>query len=192
MVSTLREAWLDTPVVNEQQPVPVVKEKKDILNVTWEGYYETAEHLASKIRDSGWEFNHIVCIARGGMFIGDMISRTFKKPLAVTFTSSYRGENGIEQNKLIVSKHIAMTTDTLEKCVLLIDDLTDTGDTLEKIKSHIQEAYPDVVEIRTAVLWHKTCSKFKPDYYAESVQEHVWIHQPFEHYDKISPEKLKS
>jgi len=54
-----------------------------IMEVTWEDYYQTAETLMQKIEDSDWDFDHIICIARGGMPIGDMLSRVFKMPLGI-------------------------------------------------------------------------------------------------------------
>ncbi len=76
-----------------------------------------------------------------------------------------------------------MTTDGIGARVLLVDDLVDSGVTLDAVKRHIMEAHPAVTEIRTAVLWYKQCSKYKPDYYVEYLAENPWIHQPFEPYD---------
>jgi len=45
------------------------------LYVTWDDYHHAIERLAAKIHDSGWHFNQIVCIARGGLRIGDTLSR---------------------------------------------------------------------------------------------------------------------
>ena len=38
----------------------------------------------------GLEFDQILCLARGGMRPGDVLSRVFDKPLAIMSTSSYR------------------------------------------------------------------------------------------------------
>ena len=44
------------------------------------------ERLALKVHASGWEFNQILCLARGGMRPGDILSRVFDKPLAMAVT----------------------------------------------------------------------------------------------------------
>ena len=62
------------------------------LYVSWSDYHKTIERLAAKVHESGWQFNQIVCIARGGLRVGDVMSRIFKLPLAIIFTSSYVGE----------------------------------------------------------------------------------------------------
>ena len=60
------------------------------LYVTWNQYHDLIEDLCVKVHDSGWEFDHILCLARGGLRIGDVFSRVFDKPLAILTTSSYR------------------------------------------------------------------------------------------------------
>lgn len=160
------------------------------LYVTWNDYHTSIERLAAQVHDSGWPFDQIVCIARGGLRVGDVMSRIFKRPLAIIFTSSYTGERGTERGELTVSEHMSMTTPTLGARVLLVDDLVDSGITLDVVKRHIAARYPAVEEIRTAVLWYKACSKFRPDYYVAYLAENPWIHQPFEPYDLMSPDEL--
>jgi len=49
------------------------------------------EQLAVKIYQSNWEFNQIVCLARGGLGVGDLLARIYNQPLAILATSSYVG-----------------------------------------------------------------------------------------------------
>ena len=78
--------------------------------VTWADYRTTIERLAVTVHDSGWRFNQIVCIARGGLRVGDTLSRIFKLPLAILSTQSYAGEVGKVRGGLTVAKHMTMTT----------------------------------------------------------------------------------
>lgn len=48
--------------------------------------------------------------------------------------------------------------------LLLVDDVSDGGDTFEVAVSHLHERGPPA-EIRTAVLHHKAVSSFVPDFY---------------------------
>ncbi|MEY2896496.1 MAG: hypothetical protein RL669_765, partial [Pseudomonadota bacterium] len=50
--------------------------------------------------------------------------------------------------------------------------------------------FPEVTEVRTAVLWYKGCSVVEPDYFVEYLPENPWIHQPFEEYDELRPHEL--
>lgn len=171
--------------ISVEQPT-IVKKPTEHLHVSYEEYGKLGERLAKIIHDSKWEFDQILCIARGGMLIGDQLSRIFDKPLAITSANSYDGD---VQGELTISAKIAMATATLGKKVLLVDDLVDSGATLAAIKQSVEQQFPGV-EIKTGVLWKKSCSTFDPDYYADTVEENVWIHQPFEAYDSVSPENL--
>jgi hypoxanthine phosphoribosyltransferase len=59
------------------------------LYVSYDEYHNLIEKLAIKIHQSGWKFDTILCLARGGMRPGDILSRIFDVPLAIMSTSSY-------------------------------------------------------------------------------------------------------
>ena len=40
------------------------------------------------------------------------------------------------------------------------------------------------------MIWTKGLSAFTPDYSVDYLPTNPWIHQPFEHYDTLRPEKL--
>ena len=61
------------------------------LNVSWEQYHTLIERLALKVHESGWRFNQVICIARGGLRVGDVVSRIFELPLAILSTFVHRG-----------------------------------------------------------------------------------------------------
>ncbi len=64
------------------------------LYVSYDEYHNLIEKLAIKVHQSGWQFDTILCLARGGMRPGDILSRVFDKPLAIMSTSSYRSDAG--------------------------------------------------------------------------------------------------
>jgi hypoxanthine phosphoribosyltransferase len=162
------------------------------LWVSWEEYHRAIEALAMKVHASGWEFDQILCLARGGLRPGDVFSRLFKLPLAILSTSSYREEAGTLRGELTISASLSSTTGPLAGKILLVDDLVDSGTTLKKVQSHIASHFPKVTELRSAVIWYKACSEMKPDYYLDYLADSPWIHQPFEHYDDITPDQLLS
>ncbi|ACK68670.1 phosphoribosyltransferase [Gloeothece citriformis PCC 7424] len=159
------------------------------LYVTWSEYHKNIETLAITIYQSGWEFNQIVCLAKGGLRVGDILCRLFRQPLAVLCASSYGGKDNQIRGKLIFSEHLSMTTPTLGDRVLLVDDLADSGVTLGEGINWLKNRYP-IQEIRTGVIWHKACSIIKPDYSAQYLPDSPWIHQPFEIYEQITAAQL--
>ncbi|MBP8271851.1 MAG: phosphoribosyltransferase [Sphaerotilus sp.] len=159
------------------------------LYVSWDEYHLLIEKLALQVHASGWEFDQILCLARGGLRPGDVMSRVFDKPLAIMATSSYRAESGTIQGRLDMAKYITMPKGELAGRVLLVDDLADSGVTLQAVVDRLR-GMPAIRELRSAVLWVKGVSCYTPDYYVESLPTSPWIHQPFEEYDAMRPDAL--
>ncbi|MEJ1934828.1 phosphoribosyltransferase, partial [Nostoc sp. NIES-2111] len=122
------------------------------LYVSWSEYHYKIEQLAAQIYESSWEFDQIVCLARGGLRVGDILSRIYHKPLAILATSSYSGVGQQARGSLILSRHLTMTTESLGSRILLVDDLVDSGITLQETIPWLHE-YSDFIikEIRTSV-----------------------------------------
>ena len=164
------------------------------LFISWEEYHKKTEELAVKVHEDGWEFNQVVCIAKGGMRVGDIFARIFDLPLAILSVESYKGK-GIKNNRSTItfSRDLAKTSPNIGSKVLLVDDLTDSGITLKKSIDWMQHFYGFYLDepIRTAVLFHKGVSSFKPDYCIDYLEDSPWIHMPFEKYEDMSIEDLK-
>lgn len=162
------------------------------LYVSWSEYHEKIERLAAIVYESGWQFNQIVCIAKGGLRIGDTLARIFDLPLAVMATSSYSGPNNQIRGQITFSRDLAMTTANLGSHILLVDDLADSGVTLKRSVDWLYAHYGFYIDdVRTAVLWCKDCSVIKPDYYVDYLADNPWIHQPFEKYENMTPDELR-
>ena len=52
------------------------------ISYTWEDYIDLNEKLVALVAKSGWHFDSILCLARGGMRPGDFFSRVYDMPLA--------------------------------------------------------------------------------------------------------------
>ncbi|WP_457421505.1 phosphoribosyltransferase [Roseateles sp. P5_E7] len=159
------------------------------LYVSWDEYHLLTERLALRVHASGWQFDQILCLARGGMRPGDVLSRVFDKPLGIMSTSSYRAEAGTIQGRLDVAKYITMPKGEVAGRVLLVDDLADSGVTLQAVVERLR-GMPAITELRSAVIWTKKVSAYTPDYFVEMLETSPWIHQPFEEYDGMGPEQL--
>ena len=160
------------------------------LYVSYDEYHNLIEKLALKVFQSGWQFDTILCLARGGMRPGDILSRVFNKPLAIMSTSSYRADAGTVQGHLDIARFITTPKGEIAGRVLLVDDLADTGHTLKAVFEMLKSNYAPITELRSAVIWTKGVSTFVPDYSVEFLPTNPWIHQPFENYVSMSPEML--
>ena len=164
------------------------------LIIDWKEYNLIVEKLALQINDSGFKPDLLIGIARGGLPIIDVLSRIFKLKCAYLAVESYSGK-GIEdqQGTLVFSREMSSTVQDMKGDILLCDDLSDTGVTLNKSIDWLKRYPPlkgNIREIKTAVLWKKKDSSFEPDFCAERIESNPWIVQPFEHYEEIKLEDL--
>jgi len=163
------------------------------LYISWTEYHQKIETLAKQVYQSDWEFDAIVCIAKGGLRVGDILCRIFDKPLAIISSASYQGENNQVRGKISVSQHLSMIADNLTGKILLVDDLVDSGISLKTVQDWLTEHHSqEIIELKTAVIWYKSCSISKPDFFVDYLEDNPWIHQPFESYEQMQPEDLKS
>ncbi|HAX87556.1 MAG TPA: phosphoribosyltransferase [Cyanobacteria bacterium UBA11370] len=161
------------------------------LYISWSDYHQKIEQLAVKIYQSHWDFNQIVCIAKGGLRVGDILCRIYDQPLAILSASSYGGLGNRVRGAIAFSQHLSMTSEILGSRVLLVDDLVDSGISLRESIHWLECHYGnEIEEIRTAVLWYKSCSVMVPNYYVDYLPDNPWIHQPFEPYERMSPSEL--
>jgi uncharacterized protein len=162
-----------------------------ILDVSWEQYNTLVERLAWNVHAGGYDFDQIICIARGGLRVGDVLSRIYELPLAILSTHSYAAGGGMVRGELVIAEHMTMTAPRLGERVLLVDDMVDSGHTLEAVHRTLPERFPHIRTLRTAVVWWKACSVFRPDFHVQYLAENPWIRQPFEVYDGLGPQRLK-
>ena len=165
------------------------------LIISFEEYLDTVEKLALKIHQN-YKPTVLVGIMRGAAPIIDILSRILKLPTAYIVIQSYSGK-GIEdkQGKLMFAREISSLANNEDfKKVLLVDDLSDTGLTLNKSIEWLKEYEPvkdHISEIKTACLWKKKSSTFTPDFCPILLDNDPWIVQPSEYYDEIDIDGLK-
>lgn len=156
------------------------------LYVTWSDYHHKIETLAVNIYQSNWQFNQIVCVAKGGLRVGDILCRLYRKPLAILSATSYGGKDNRDRCEIKLSQHLA-TVHPLGDRILLVDDLVDSGISLAESLNWLQTKYgQNITDIRTGVIWYKSTSIKTPDYYVDYLPDNPWIHQPFEKYEQTS------
>ena len=130
------------------------------LVVSWEHYHRLIEHLALQLHQAAADFDQIVALSRGGLRVGDLLSRLFDRPLVVMAASSYSGDGDRIQGQLKLGHQLAHTCDQLGPRLLLVDDLVDSGTTLVEASAWLNnEVRPS--QLLTGVLWLKGGSHFQ-------------------------------
>ncbi|MEW5757823.1 MAG: phosphoribosyltransferase [Pseudomonadota bacterium] len=143
--------------------------------ISWRRIEHLIAGLAHKIRAANFYPDCIVAIARGGW----VPARLLCDHLDVYQLNSLRiihytsGTQITKQAQLLAPLNI----DVHGQNVLLVDDVSDTGDTLALAREHVQGFHPKAVKI--AVIHHKQTSTFIPDFYAQKVVRWRWIGYPW-------------
>lgn len=154
-------------MTSKKRPFPI-----ELLS--WDQVYNLTRRLAFSIIKSGFAPDVIVAIARGGYVparvLCDFLNVSNLTDLRITH---YAAGAKKETARLIVPLRI----NPKGKKVLVVDDVTDTGDTLQIVIDHIKEARPD--DVKTAVLTHKKTSPVVPDFYAQKIIKWRWVIYPW-------------
>ena len=164
------------------------------LIISFEEYTKIVEKLAIEIHNN-YKPTVLVGIMRGAAPILDILSRILKLPIAYIVIQSY-SVKGMEdkQGQLIFAREISSLAENKDfNKVLLVDDLSDTGLTLNKSIEWLKKYEPIknyIKEIKTACLWKKKSSTFNPDFCPIKLESDPWIVQPTEHYEELSMEEI--
>ncbi len=166
----------------------------DKLIINFDEYIKIVEKLAIQIHKD-YKPTVLVGIMRGAAPILDILSRILKLPTAYIVIQSYSGD-GLEdkQGQLMFAREISSLAESKDyKKVLLVDDLSDTGLTLNKSIEWLRNygSTKDFIEeVKTACLWKKKSSTFEPDFCPIRLDSDPWIVQPTEHYEEMSIEEI--
>jgi len=143
--------------------------------ITWHGFQRLGRQLAYQIREAAFQPDVIVGIARGGY----MPARLLSDYLGIMNLASFRIEHYRGAHKQPVTRvKYPLAAELSGQRVLLVDDVSDTGDTFEVALRHVHER-GEPAAVRTAVMHHKITSTYVPDFYAKKVVKWRWIVYPW-------------
>ncbi|MCE4616997.1 MAG: hypothetical protein F7C32_00200 [Desulfurococcales archaeon] len=145
-----------------------------IRNLTWSEIDDAVEKISQTIVKRGEKYDTIVAIMRGGLIPARLLADKLDiRDIGVIEIKFYIAP-GETRTKPIVRQ--PLTLDIEDKKVLIVDDVSDTGKSLQVALTAISLHGPSL--IHTATLYLKPWSTFVPDYFAYTVEE--WIVFPWE------------
>ena len=145
-----------------------------LLHLSWGDIQRLSEMLAEKIRSCGFRPEIVVALGRGGFIPARILcDRLDVRELASTSIEYYRDMGEREKEPRIL---YPLNAEVKNRSVLLVDDVSDTGRSLQLAKSHVLER--GAKEVRVATLHYKPWSAFQPDFYAEKTE--AWVVYPWE------------
>ena len=129
----------------------------------WNYFYNLAREVANQINSSGYKPDIIVGLARGGWVLARVLCDFVGVKDLVSLKVEHWGVTATPDGTAKL-KH-PLNVDLTGKKVLVVDDITDTGESMRVTVEYLKSLNP--AEIRTASLQHLTCAKFKADYVGE-------------------------
>lgn len=151
--------------------------------VSWGKIVSLTRKLALLIKEDGYCPGVIIAIGRGGYVPARLLADYFDI-MNLTSIKVEHYKAGAHRQEVARIKY-PLSVDVSGQHVLVVDDVSDTGDTFEVAIQNILE-HSEPAGIKTAVLHHKAVSSFVPDYYACMVIKWRWIIYPWAVVEDIS------
>lgn len=151
---------------------------------TWDNIESITVRLYELVRNEGYSPDIIAGISRGGLvparIISDLFLCEFEKPtLAIMQIGFYSGVGKTDKEPIIYQDLPGLLHG---KKILLIDDVADSGISLDFAVKYLNMKKP--LEVRIGTLYYKPWSIVKPHYYVEETER--WIIFPHERYEFMS------
>jgi hypoxanthine phosphoribosyltransferase len=141
---------------------------------TWDQIYDMLQVQAQKIQSSQYKPDIIVAVARGGLAPARILMDLLEiRDFAIIQIEYYLGINQPRTQPILKQ---CLNTELSGKKILLVDDVSDGGKSLQLAKKHLQEK--GAVEVRIATLYMKP-QTITPSDYVEK-QTNGWIVFPWE------------
>jgi uncharacterized protein len=151
---------------------------------TWADVDRWADRLTERIRSAGAVPETIVALTRGGWVPSRLLSDRLAVRRIVSLRAQHWGVTATPDGKAKISEGLSGPVEG-EK-VLVVDDITDTGESLSLAVAHVAEQHPTRLE--SAACLHIAHSKFVPTYYAEEIPRTgwVWVVFPWNYWEDLA------
>lgn len=120
------------------------------------------------LQTTEFEAEAIVAIARGGL----ILSHALAEGLEIRDVQSIRTELYDKQSKREKIAIFGSCNFNETKRVLVVDDISDSGETLDAVMEYLRENFKDI-EFKSATLFYKETSIHEPDFWINIADD--WI-----------------
>ena len=141
---------------------------------TWNQIYNMLIELADKVRAKVFKPDVLVGISRGGWLPTRVLSDLLENPCITSVGAEFYVGVYETKGEPILTQPLSVSA--LDKKILLVDDVVDTGKSALLIKSHLDRK--GAKETRLLTLYYKPWSIVKPDFYSKETRD--WIIFPWE------------
>jgi len=155
-------------------------EKFDCWLPTWEELHESIKDIANKIKKDNFQPDMVIALSRGGFVPARVLCDLMIIKDLISIKVDHWGVTAAKDGKAHLRYLIDI--DLTGKRVLVVDDITDSGESMMIAKDFIKKLKPE--EIRTAAIFHINHSKFVPDYYSKKIKW-IWVVWPWNYIEDM-------
>jgi uncharacterized protein len=142
-----------------------VSEKFECEVMDWDLFYELSKNTAEKIIASRFKPDFMVGLARGGWVLSRVLCDFLGVKDLVSLKVEHWGVTATPDGSAQIKYPFRI--ELRGRKVLIVDDITDTGESMMVAKEYVETMNPQVV--KTATLRTIKGSKFTPDYYGDEI-----------------------
>jgi uncharacterized protein len=138
---------------------------------TWADVDRWADVLAERVRSGGRVPDTLVGVTRGGWVPARLLSDRLGVKRVVSLRAQHWGVTATPDGAAALTE--GLSGPVAGERVLVVDDITDTGESLQLALDHARAAQASRVE--TAAFLHIAHSKHVPTYFAEEIPRDAWV-----------------
>ena len=143
--------------------------------ISWDEAYQLSRKLAKEIKSSCFRPDLVIAIGRGGYVPARIVCDFLLHSLLTSIKIEHWDIAACKRPEAAVRFPLAV--DVRDQSILIIDDVTDTGDTLRAALDYVKAL--GAGETKTGVMQHKTTSSVVPDFYVDVIKDWRWIIYPW-------------
>jgi hypoxanthine phosphoribosyltransferase len=152
------------------------------IRLSWEEVESMLWDIFLSLKSSGYNPDVVIGVARGGLAPARILVDYLQNKYICTFQMGHWvGESKLSEKPTIVFP--LPEVDLSDKKVLVVDDVSDEGGTMEEVANYLAGRVGD---IRTSVLVSKADSKFMADYCPKVMKEWRWVLFPWSRHEDLT------
>lgn len=138
--------------------------------VKWDEIAKWSAATAEKVKEGGYRPEVVIGLTRGGWVPARLMCDHLMTKSLYAVKTEHWGVTATPTGAAVLAQGLNMNL--AGKRVLVVDDITDTGQSLALALEHIRGLGPSAV--KSATLLHITHSKVEPDFYTVRVPKEEW------------------
>ena len=148
--------------------------------MSWDLFYDLSKKTADKIIASGFRPDFIVGLARGGWVLSRVLCDFLGVKDLVSLKVEHWGVTATPDGSAQIKHPFRISL--RGRRVLVVDDITDTGESMRVATDYIKTMNP--LQVKTATLRFIDGSKFIPDYFGDEISWR-WVIFPWNYLEDM-------